>query len=335
MLVARFAALAAVSTALGALPSPALAPSSAAAQLQTRTIVYRAHTGARRRAVVLLPRNVRGESLPLVISPHGRGATGASNAALWGDLPALGRFVVVSPDGEGKRLHRFSWGAPGQIDDLARMPGIVERAVRGLRIDRARVYAFGGSMGGQETLLLVARHPRLLAGAAAFDSLVDFAHQYDQFPRLRCKAPCRAWGGSLGRTLQRLARREVGGAPAVVARAYAARSPLAQARRIARSDVPLQLWWSRRDRIVVDSDRQSEALVVSIRADRPVAPVLAFEGTWAHTRELRACAYLPYALARFGLLPARFARPPHVRGMRIVRREHIDGMSGRGYSPHA
>jgi len=190
-------------------------------------------------------------------------------------------------------------------------------------------------MGGQETLLLVARHPRLLAGAGPFDSLVDFAHQYDQFPRLRCKAPCRAWGGSLGRTLQRLARREVGGAPVVVAHAYAARSPLAQARRIARSGVPLELWWSRRDRIVVDSDRQSEALVASLRAQRPVAPVLAFEGTWAHTHELRACAYLPFALARFGLLPARLGRLRHVPGMRLVGREHIGGTPSREYSPQA
>ena len=42
--------------------------------------------------------------LPLVISPHGRGATGLSNSKFWGNMPAIGRFAVVSPDGMGRRL---------------------------------------------------------------------------------------------------------------------------------------------------------------------------------------------------------------------------------------
>ena len=38
-------------------------------------------------------------------------------------------------------------------------------------------------MGGQETLLLVARHPHLLAGAAAFDPATDMARRYRDFAR--------------------------------------------------------------------------------------------------------------------------------------------------------
>lgn len=89
---------------------------------------YRAHTGEERSAYVLLPswygpgRNPR---IPLVISPHGRGVGGRANARLWGELPAIGRFAVVNPDGEGDRLALYSWGAPGQVADLARMPSIV------------------------------------------------------------------------------------------------------------------------------------------------------------------------------------------------------------------
>jgi poly(3-hydroxybutyrate) depolymerase len=315
---ARLAAPAVAAVAFAVVPAPVAAPQPL--DVRAVTVAYRSHSGAVRQAVVLVPKSYGGEPLPLVISPHGRGATGSANAALWGTLPSVGRFAVVNPDGDGRRLGRFSWGAAGQIDDLARMPDIVERALPWLRIDRARVFAFGGSMGGQETLLLVARHPHVLAGAAAFDSLVDFAHQYDQFPRLRCKAPCRAWGGSLGGTLQRLARREVGGTPATAARAYAARSPLAHARQIARSGVPLQVWWSRADRIVVDADLQSGALLDAVRAEGPAAPVLSVEGTWAHTHELRYDALLPYALARFGLLPSRYDRMPRVTGMRVVHR---------------
>jgi len=203
-------------------------------------VEYRAWDGRRRPAYVLLPRWYgprRNPAIPLVISPHGRGIPARSNVNIWGDLPAHGPFAVVNPDGQGRRLGLYSWGDGGQIDDLARMPQILRRRLPWLRIDPRRIYAFGGSMGGQETLLLVARHPHLLAGAAAFDADTDLAMRYRDFPDLR-----------FGGFLQWAAREEVGGTPARDPRAYAKRSPLDDARAIARSGVPLQLWWSTRDR---------------------------------------------------------------------------------------
>lgn len=334
-LAAALLALAAVASGGGAIGASAAAPrgaralsSSSAATasatpvgVRTIRISYRTHTGRARDAWVLVPRSydVHGSRrLPLVISPHGRGTTGKANSKLWGNLPALGGFAVVNPDGQGNHLGAFSWGARGQIDDLARMPQLVEAALPWLRIDRTRVYAFGGSMGGQETLLLVARHPHLLAGAAAFDSLVDFGHQYDQFTRLHCNAICRGnWGGPLGRVLQALARKEVGGSPVTNRRGFARRSPLSHARSIASSGVPLQIWWSSEDRIVVDPERQSALLLRRIRGLSPAAPVVGVEGTWAHTHEMRATAEMPYALARFGLLPARFADVPSGDGLQL------------------
>src|SRR5581483_1555405 len=104
-----------------------------------------------------------------------------------------------------------------------------------------RIYAFGGSMGGQETLLLLARYPHLLAGAAAFDPATDMARRYRDFAAL-----------PNGKTLQRLAREEIGGTPAQVPQAYVVRSPDHYARTIAESGVPLQLFWSSRDRIIRD-----------------------------------------------------------------------------------
>src|SRR5215208_436680 len=169
---------------------------------------------------------------PLVISPHGRGLSGRTNAAAWGDLPALGNFVVVNPDGQGRRLGPYSWGYAGQIEDLARMPAIVRAALPWLKIDRSRVYAFGGSMGGQETLLLVARHPGLLAGAAVFDAVTDFARQYRAFPQLGCAGICaRSFRrtGAFGRSLQGLAREEIGGSPKTARAAFARRSPITYA----------------------------------------------------------------------------------------------------------
>ena len=40
-------------------------------------------------------------------------------------------------------------------------------------------------MGGQETLLLVALHPQLLAGAAAFDPATDLRRRYYDFAALK------------------------------------------------------------------------------------------------------------------------------------------------------
>jgi poly(3-hydroxybutyrate) depolymerase len=285
-------------------------------------IAYRSHTGRTRFAYVLLPRWYgpnRNPRIPLVISPHGRGTSGSANLKLWGDLPGIGDFAVVNPDGEGDHLGAFSWGAPGQIDDLARMPDLVRRGLPWLKVDRTRVYAVGGSMGGQESLLLLARYPRLLAGVAAFDSVGDFAHQYSAFGRLPCNGACRArLGEPLGRLLQRLARAEVGGDPSTAAAAYAARSPLTYAATIASSCVPIQLWWSRRDRIVVDPQRQSRRLLATVRRLNPRAPIEGVEGTWVHSAEMRARTRLPFALARFGLLPAAFDGPWALAGARVT-----------------
>ena len=254
-----------------------------------RLIHYRAHDGVVRPAWLLLPSDYGGEPLPLVISPHGRGTSARANARLWGDLPGLGGFAVVNPAGEGRRFGEYSWGDPGQIADLARMPAIVR--ADGVRVEQSRIYAFGGSMGGQETLLLVARHPHLLAGAAVFDAATDMARRYWDFARLR--------GGA---SLQRIAREEIGGTPLTDPRAYAIRSPDSYARELALSGVPLQLFWSTRDRVIFDQVDETAALVQEIRGWDPEAPVEVFRGAWRHTAEMRWSRRLPRALVRFGLL---------------------------------
>ena len=136
-------------------------------------IRYIAHDGRASTAHVVLPawyNPAANPPLPLIISPHGRGLNGRANSILWGNLPGRGSFAVINPDARGRRVAGHSWGYAGHVEDLARMPEILRTTLPWLRIDRKRVYAFGGSMGGQETLLLLARHPGLLAGAAAFSS---------------------------------------------------------------------------------------------------------------------------------------------------------------------
>jgi pimeloyl-ACP methyl ester carboxylesterase len=283
------------------------------------TIHYRAHTGASRKAFVALPASYgprRNSEIPLIISPHGRGLGARANLRLFGGLPARGRFAVISPEGTGRRLERYSWGSPGQVADLARMPEIIRRTLPWLKIDRSRVYAFGGSMGGQEVLLLLARHHRLLAGVAAFDAVTDFARQYQSFPSIPCGKKCRKmWQGSIGVSLRSLARHEVGGPPRTREYAYALRSPITYARTIAGSCVPLQLWWSTKDRIVANQQRQTGAFYKAIRAINPRAPVQMFVGAWMHSAEMHAKARLPGALALFNLLPPN---PRATFGMRVT-----------------
>lgn len=265
-------------------------------------ISYRASDGRRRRALVILPRWYgphRHPSLPLVISPHGRGASAAYNARFWGGLPAFGPFAVVNPEGQGRRLTLYSWGWRGQIDDLARMPKILSKALPWLRIDRRRIYAVGSSMGGQETLMLVARYPALLAGAAALDSDTNMAARYWAFRQLP---------GGAGD--QRRARIEIGGTPNTVPLAYAARSPLSWVAAIARSGVKLHIWWSTKDKIVRNQYDESGLLYREVVRINPSAPVTQYVGTWAHSDEFHASHRLPLALVHLGLINLDGKIPP-------------------------
>src|SRR5205814_4042320 len=68
--------------------------------------------------------------------------------------------------------------------------------------------------------------------------------------------------------------------------AYAARSPLMYARAIAESCVPLQIWWSRKDRVVMESPKHSGSLFRAIARMNPAAPVDEYVGMWIHTHEI-------------------------------------------------
>ena len=165
------------------------------------TVRYRAHNGLAREAHIALPRDLgpaNNPPVPLIISPHGRESR-AREPELLG-RPARARSVR----GDQPRGPRAGAAAPlvglGAADRRSRdMQYVAKATLPWLRIRPHSVYAMGGSMGGQETLLLVARFNTLLAGAVALDSPTDLARRYRDFARL-----------SNGRSLQELARREVG-----------------------------------------------------------------------------------------------------------------------------
>ena len=267
----------------------ATAPVAAAAPgVRLWWIHYRTFHGDIRSAIVALPRWYGPHDdprIPLVISPHGSGVEPRENVRRWGDLPAVGRFAVVNPEGQGTRLALYSWGSPAQIADLAQMPALVHAALPWLRIARRRIYAIGGSMGGQESLLLAAEHPHLLAGAVSFDAPTNMAVRYAGFRHV----------------LKRLAAREMGTGRT----AFADRSPIDYARRLAFSGVPLEIWWSTRDEVVTDQAAESGRLVRDIWRLNPGAPVVQVVGRWRHTAEMQADRDLPEALRLLGLLPRR------------------------------
>ena len=266
------------------------------------TFVYRSSTGALRKAYLILPAwygPQRHPPIPLVVSPHGRGVDGAYNLRFWGDLPARGAFALVSPDGQGRRLALYSWGYAGQVDDLARMPELAGQAFPWLTVDRRRVFAIGDSMGGQEVLLLAARRDAALAGVAALDPVTDMAARYKR------------WFVTPGeRALPAKARVEFGGSPARVPAAYADRSPASFVDAIARSGVPLQLWWSHRDAVVTDQPLQTGAFFDRLRRSASSAPVQEIVGYWQHAHEMHPDTQLPAVLACFHLLPFAGIRVP-------------------------
>jgi poly(3-hydroxybutyrate) depolymerase len=272
------------------------AATAAAFAVRTLPFTYRAHDGARAKSYLVVPSWYgprRHPPLPLVVSPHGRGVSGRYNLRFWGALPARARFALVSPDGHGRRLASYSWGYPGQIDDLAHMGSFARRAFPWLRLD-GRVYGIGASMGGQEVLLLAAR--TRLTGVAAFDSATDLSLRY------------RAWSTTPGEMqLPALARLEVPGTPASNPRGYAARSPIDDVGAIVRSRTPIQLWWSRNDRVVTDGLQETGALYERLRGRAPVQEIV---GLWQHAHEMHAGAQLPAALACLGLLPFGGIRVP-------------------------
>jgi pimeloyl-ACP methyl ester carboxylesterase len=288
------ALVAAVLTAtLGGSAAAAAVPRASLRATRQVVIHYIAHDGVTRAAYVLLPRSYSAEHdppLPLVISPHGRGIDARANARLWGDLPGRDGFAVVNPEGQGRKLELYSWGDPGEISDLARMPELLGRALPWVHVERSRIYVVGGSMGGQETLLLVARYPGLLAGAISFDAPTNLALRYREFLEL-----------PRGSRLRRLARYEVGGSPGRHPGEWAVRSPLDFAPAIARSGVPLAIWWSAADRVIPGEREQSGLLYREIERLHPVGPVVQVVGRWRHCHEMRWYSRLPEALSFLGL----------------------------------
>jgi pimeloyl-ACP methyl ester carboxylesterase len=288
-------------------------------------------------------------AVPLLISPHGRNNFGWNNAVIyWQELPADGQFALICPDGL-ERAHDpesdpfdappsspslFTYGYPGHVDDLARMPSIVAETLPWLPIDMERIYVLGSSMGGQETLLLAARYPDALAGgtgrlagAAAFDSPCDMPTQCGYLSQLPLTASSNPPG------VAAMMLEEIGSRPVDLSAFNQAavfynsktqthwtigqlldklpedqglwdeRSPITYTDELANLPFPLRLYWSSNDTVVGNqAANQSGKLYDQIQGANPNADVQQVEGNWAHSVEFVPGDQLGEALRNFALI---------------------------------
>jgi pimeloyl-ACP methyl ester carboxylesterase len=325
------------------------------ARTRPYTVPYRAwDDNTVREAVIVLPSgwdpDHQPHPLPLVISPHGRNNFGWGNAAhYWQELPAEGPFALICPDGLSRAHDKasspldqpphdpslFTYGYRRWIDDLARMPKIVQETLPWLRIDLKRIYVLGSSMGGQETLLLAARYPGplsagtgRLAGAAAFDATCDLVAQCRYLTNL----PARHGADPPGVAARMI--EEINARPANVRGFRQAatffnaklgkhltiaellshlprkqalwdeRSPLQYVKQLAHLPFPLRLYWSSHDTIVGNQGRdQTGKLYKQIKATNPSADVKQVKGLWAHSCEFVPGDRLSEAMRDFKLIP--------------------------------
>lgn len=236
---------------------------------------YRAWNGEVRAMRIAFPSNfrqvARGNALPLVVALHGADGRAQCHRN-FGRAPVRYGIVIACLEGQGVATRRFSYGAPGQIDDQLRVPALVRARAPLLPIDHHRVIIVGASMGGLEALLAAERAPDTFAAVVALDAPVDLAAHY------RNVAPA---GVPNLKTKAMLA--ECGGTPDEAADCYRERSPLANMEQFGRSMVPLVMWWSARDAIA-GSPEASPAYIAAMQADYPWHPIYARVGSWQHGR---------------------------------------------------
>ena len=288
-------------------------------------------------AYVVLPLAWRqrppGHPVPLVISPHGRNNLAAANIPYWYDLPARWGFVLVCPEGVSRyrgpddqgHTGLYTYGAPGHMKDLARMPEIVQDVLlaRGVsvKIDPARIYAAGSSMGGEEALLLAGltapdgRLNRLgpagewrLAGAAAFDSTCDLAAQCRNLTgrpsgsdaiktairmlhEVGVKPPLKYLSGfnlnarygttRVGDVIASLPNDPHPGAD--LPNRWAQRSPTAYAAKLRGARFPIHLLYSSADTVVLRQKQDQTGKLFELTRSNPL--VKCTVGTWFHSCE--------------------------------------------------
>ena len=183
------------------IPDPSAQPDVPAETTRERigasTVVrswYGTWNGRRRELRIAVPTGAlaAGRPVPLLVTAR---PAGLSLLCTDRNMALAGRsgFALACPSGQGVVTRSFSYGAAGQISDLARMPALVAERVPDLRVDPARVYLAGSSMGGTEALLVALRYPGAYARVASLDPITDLGRRFGSLPmdrRLLLQAEC-------------------------------------------------------------------------------------------------------------------------------------------------
>ena len=230
------------------------------------------------------PACISGKPLPLVLAPHAitwtpdqeyeGGLEGLKRGYHrgWYGLPDKYEVLIAIPHGHHYREAGCSCAGAAQIIDMAYLIDYLPN--NGFPIDEHRVYACGLSMGGHEALVLAGRYPNKIAGAAAFNPIVDLgAWQYDLV--YSSSEEIRSYG-----TGMRIAN-EVGGLPEEAPALYAERNAMTYEEQLVQ--IPIMLYWSERDLVVPRQvTHHAYALYQKVKALGATNPISEFNHTRSH-----------------------------------------------------
>jgi len=282
----------------------------------TTTSWYTAWNGRVRLMKIVHPRRTtRGRALPLVIWAHGAGGSARCENS-FRDFPGRFGFVVACIDGQGTATRGHSYAAPGQIDDLARVPDLVRQRLPRLPIDQRNVIIAGSSMGGIEALVAANRHPNRFRAVVAIDAIADMQRRY--------------W--SLPPTRQRALREECGGDPIDRPGCFARRAPATNIANLAVSRTRVALYWSVNDRLS-GSAAQMPAYAMALHAANPNRRFSVRIGTWRHGRAWNPRTLDVEWLADQGLVPERLRDRGRNRGgwsMEVTPRADLSALPVAG-----
>lgn len=261
---------------------------------------YTTWNGRTRRLIASYPVKPTRKRLPFVLVFHGAGGRALCDRT-FGNTPGEFGFIVACIDGQGVRSRGYSYGAAQNLADNAKVLDVLRVRLPGLRIDRSRLVAAGGSMGGQEALLFGALYPQRAQTVVAHDMPTDMGKRFWKLPRYR----------------QIALYNECLGTPEQVPGCFAERSPATVAGILARSAQRLVLYWSVNDEI--SPDAQSPAFARAIRAANPARPFLIRVGNWAHGGAWAPASGNTEWLADAGLIAdGHRAATRHPAGLRLM-----------------
>jgi len=257
-----------------AVPDPSARPDVPAVTVRqdvdAKTVVlrtwYDTWNGHRRAMTILFPRAAEntGQVLPLLVAAHPAG--GASTCVdQMATLAGRFNFVLACLDGQGDSTRAFSYGAPGQIADLAAAPNLIAGRLPGMKLDARKLYLVGSSMGGTEALLVGLRYPGAYRETVALDPITDLGFRFNSLPLVR-RSQLEA---------------ECAGPPALKGQCYVVRSPMAYLGKRALGSAVLNVWYSTADPVSGAPQQVPKFLT----AERPLmlpGQLVDRVGTWGH-----------------------------------------------------